>query len=89
MMSAEVMRSVNLNTVDRSTLIQRSTVEVDDTAEHDAKLEDYIRKIKNPYCYLDGKTAVKITFAKTTLTLEDSATATPRSLRKSRKPFSV
>ena len=25
MMSAEVMRSVNLNTVDRSTLIQRST----------------------------------------------------------------
>ena len=71
MMSAEVMRSVNLNTVDRSTLIQRSTVEVDDTAEHDAKLEDYIRKIINPYCYLDGKTAVKITFAKTTLTLED------------------
>ena len=33
MMSAEVMRSVNLNTVDRSTLIQRSTVEVDDTEE--------------------------------------------------------
>ena len=28
-------------------------------------------KSKNPYCYLDGKTAVKITFAKTTLTLED------------------
>lgn len=71
MMSAEAMRSVNLNTVDRSTLIQRESVRVDHATEHDAKLADYIRKIKNPYCYLDGKTAMKISFTKTDLTLED------------------
>ena len=30
-----------------------------------------IRQIRNPYCYLDGKTVVKISFSKTDTTLED------------------
>ena len=32
---------------------------------------DYIRQIKNPYCYLEGKTVVKISFADTDRTIED------------------
>ena len=32
---------------------------------------DYIEQIKNPYCYLEGKTVVKISFAKTPRTIED------------------
>ena len=71
MMSIETMRSVNPRTVDRSTLVQRDSIRLEPSAPQNDRLRDFIQQIKNPYCYLDGKTAVKITFAKTTLTLED------------------
>ena len=71
MMRAEAMRSVNPKTVDRSTLVQRNSIRLEPTAARDDRLLDFIRQIKNPYCYLDGKTVVKITFSKTDTTLED------------------
>ena len=69
MMSIETMRSVDPRTVDRSTLVQRE--------QHPARAfgsaertgcGTFIQQIKNPYCYLDGKTVVKISFAKTDTT---------------------
>lgn len=71
MMSAEAMKSINLKTVDRSTLVQRDSIRFEPTDPQNDRLRDFIRQIKNPYCYLDGKTVVKITFAKTDITLED------------------
>jgi hypothetical protein len=71
MMSAEAMKSINLKTVDRSTLVQRDSIRLEPTDPQNDRLRDFIRQIKNPYCYLDGKTVVKITFAKTDITLED------------------
>ena len=65
MMSVETMRSVNPKTVDRSTLVQRDSIRLEPAAAH------FIRQIRNPYCYLDGKTVVKISFSKTDTTLED------------------
>ena len=32
---------------------------------------EFIKQIRNPYCYLDGKTVVKISFAATDTTMED------------------
>lgn len=71
MMSIETMKSINLKTVDRSTLVQRDSIRLEPTDPQNDRLRDFIRQIKNPYCYLDGKTVVKITFAKTDITLED------------------
>lgn len=71
MMSAEAMKSINLKTVDRSTLVQRDSIRLEPTDPQNDRLRNFIRQIKNPYCYLDGKTVVKITFAKTDITLED------------------
>ena len=71
MMGIETMKSVSPKTVDRSTLVQRSSVRLDPAAPQKDRLTDFIRQIKNPYCYLDGKTVVKITFANTDTTLED------------------
>ena len=71
MMSVETMRSVNPKTVDRSTLVQRDRIRLEPTDAQNNRLLDFIRQIKNPYCYLDGKTVVKITFSKTDTTLED------------------
>ena len=65
------MKNISLKTVDRSKLIQRDSIRLDPAAPQKDRLADFIRQIKNPYCYLDGKTVVKITFANTDTTLED------------------
>ena len=71
MMSIEAMKNINPKTVDRSRLVQRSSVRLDPSAPREDRLRDFIQQIKNPYCYLDGKTVVKISFAKTDTTMED------------------
>ena len=70
-MTLEEMRAVDLRTVDRSTLVQRSAVRVDDKKGREERIADYISQIGNPYCYLEGKTVVKISFAETDRTIED------------------
>lgn len=60
MMSVETMRSVNPKTVDRSTLVQRDSIRLEPAAAQDDRLRDFIRQIRNPYCYLDGKWSVII-----------------------------
>ena len=71
MMSVEAMKSVNPKTVDRNKLIQRSSVRLDPAAPREERLRDFIQQVKNPYCYLDGKTVVKISFSSTDTTMED------------------
>ena len=71
MMGVEAMKSIDPRTVDRSTLMQRSSVRLDPLAPREERLRDFIQQIKNPYCYLDGKTVVKISFTNTATTIED------------------
>lgn len=71
MMGVEAMKSIDPRTVDRSTLMQRSSVRLDPSAPRGERLRDFIQQIKNPYCYLDGKTVVKISFTNTATTIED------------------
>lgn len=67
----EKMKDVDPRTVDRSTLVQRKDVKVRSRGTKQERVMDYIRQIKNPYCYLEGKTVVKISFADTDRTIED------------------
>ena len=71
MMGVEAMKSIDPRTVDRSTLMQRSSVRLDPSAPREERLRDFIQQIKNPYCYLDGKTVVRISFTNTATTIED------------------
>ena len=65
------LRNVDIETVDRSMLVQRSAVKIRSKSSKQERIMDYIDQIKNPYCYLDGKTVVKISFADTDRTIED------------------
>ena len=71
MMGIEAMKTVDPKNVDRSALVQRSSVRLNPDAPREDRLRDFIRQIKIPYCYLDGKTVVKITFSNTDTTMED------------------
>ena len=71
MMGIETMKNVSPKTVDRSTLVQISSIRLDPAAPREDRLREFIKQIRNPYCYLDGKTVVKISFTETDTTMED------------------
>ena len=71
MMGIETMKNVSPKTVDRNTLVQRSSIRLDPAAPQEVRQREFIKQIRNPYCYLDGKTVVKISFAETDMTMED------------------
>ena len=81
MMGIETMKNVSPKTVDRSTLVQRSSIRLDPAAPREDRLREFIKQIRNPYCYLDGKTVVKISFAATDTTMEDCLEHYLRGLR--------
>lgn len=65
------LRAVDPRKVDRSKLVQRSSVRIDPNASREERIRQFVEQIKNPYCYLDGNTVVKIQFAETDTSIED------------------
>jgi hypothetical protein len=61
----------DIRTVDRDELVDISTVRIDPSLPQEQRIKDYIRQVKNPYCYLDNGVVVHISFADTDATLED------------------
>lgn len=65
------MREVDVHTVDRDSLVDIREVQIDGKLPREKKLEDFLRQIRNPYCYRCGKLVVKVSFSDTDATLED------------------
>ena len=57
------MREVDIRTVDRSTLVDAENVKINTELSTEERIADYIRQIKNPYCYLYKGMVVKISFS--------------------------
>ena len=74
-MTLEEMRNVDVRTVNRDDLVDIHDVKIDHSLPKHERIMSYIKQIKNPYCYKDGKTVVKIFFADTNRTIEDAIAA--------------
>ena len=61
----------NAQSIERDDLVDISTVKIDQSLSRDERIADYIRQVKNPYCYRSGDIVVQISFAQTDATLED------------------
>jgi hypothetical protein len=57
------MQRVNVRTVDRRELVDIETVEIRSELPKEERIMDYIRQIKNPYCYLYKGMVIKVSFA--------------------------
>ena len=57
------MAAVDIRTVDRSTLVELDDVEIHEELPQTERIADYIKQIKNPYCYKSHGVVVKISFA--------------------------
>ena len=67
----EAMKDTDIRTVDPSTLVDINDVTIDTTLTKAERLREFVRQIKNPYCYKCGKMVVKVEFAETDATLTD------------------
>lgn len=67
----QAMRAVDIRTVDPTELTDIRDIEVNSALPKRERILDFIRQVKNPYCYKCGKMVVKVSFAETEATLED------------------
>ncbi len=65
------MSRIDIRTVDPDTLVDIRDVEVDHELPKEARILNFIEKIKNPYCFKHGKVIVKVGFADTEDTFEN------------------
>ena len=72
--------NVEIRTVDPKELVERQSVKVDMNLPREERIKQYIKQIKNPYCYLDGDVVVKVSFQEEGVTLEQRLEAYIRSL---------
>lgn len=70
-MTLEEMRDLDVRTVDPATLVDIKNITVNTALPRDERLLDFLRQIKNPYCFKCGKAVVKVGFADTEATLDD------------------
>ncbi len=64
------LSETDIRTVDPNELVDIENVKIREDLPIPERIRDYIRQIKNPYCYLSHETVVKIRFAGTR-TLEE------------------
>ncbi len=70
-MTLEQMKSVDIRTVDRDTLVDAAGLTVDIDLPKAQRMRDVANFLGNPYCFKCGKVAVKIGYATTTATIDD------------------
>ena len=67
----EAMAGVDITSVDPDSLVDIRDTVVDKSLPKEERMLDFIRQIKNPYCFRCGKVVVKIGFSDTDATFED------------------
>ena len=70
-MDLDKMKAVDIRTVDPDTLMDIRDVVINPELPKDERLMDFLKQIKNPFCYKHGKAIIKISHADTEITLED------------------
>jgi len=67
------MQSINNNfsKVNQQELVDIKNISVDKNLSKQERIAEYIRQIKNPYCFKCGKFTVKATFSDNGVSLED------------------
>lgn len=59
------MSEVDVRTVDRDTLVDVDGVHIQTDLPQEERIADYLRQIKNPYCYVSHGVIIKISFSGT------------------------
>ncbi len=59
------MSQSGMDKIDRTGLVDIRGVQIDITMPPEMRMKSYLEQIKNPYCFLCGDTAVRVSFEPT------------------------
>ena len=58
----EEMKKLSIEECDKEQLVDLKNIEVDGEKSREERILDYIRQVKNPYCFKVGDVAVRLAF---------------------------
>ena len=70
-MTVEEMKAVDIRTVDPETLVDVTTIIIDENLSKEERVKEYLRQVKNPYCFKVGAVVVKCSYSNDGVTLKD------------------
>ena len=71
MNTIQSMKDVDIRTVDPMTLVDASNIPVRRELPRIECIRDFVRRVKNPYCFRIGDVAIKLSFDANGVTLTD------------------
>ena len=66
----EALKQVDVRTVDPDTLVDIRTLEIDKALPREQRMAEFVRQVKNPYCFRVGKVAVSVGYSGDGVTFE-------------------
>lgn len=70
-MTIEEMKNVDVRTVDPDTLVDVNSVQISDDMSREDRLMEFIRQVKNPFCYRVGNVVVKNVYSQDGVTIDE------------------
>ena len=58
----EQMKNVDIRSVDKDTLIDLDTVQIDSSQPIQERVQSFLQQIQNPYCFRSGDVSVKVNY---------------------------
>ncbi|MCR5023886.1 MAG: hypothetical protein K6A90_06090 [Lachnospiraceae bacterium] len=71
MSTLEEMKSVDVRTVDRDSLVDINEIRIDDSLPPKERAAEFLKQIKNPYCFRVGKVVVKNVYSDDGVSLQE------------------
>jgi CxxC motif-containing protein len=70
-MSIEEMKDIDIRTVDPQELVDVTTLAVDESLPKEERMAEFIRQVKNPYCFRVGDMVVKNVYSNDGVSLKE------------------
>ena len=70
-MTLEEMKAVDIRTVDPDTLVDATKIHIDQNLPKEERMKEFLRQIKNPYCFRLGDMIVKSTYSEDGVSLKE------------------
>ncbi len=70
-MTIEEMKAVDVRTVDPETLVDVTKIVIPEGLSKEERVKEYLKQVKNPYCFKVGDVVVKCSYSNDGVTLKD------------------
>ena len=70
-MTIEEMKNIDVRTVDPETLMDATQIVIPEGLSKEERVKEYLKQVKNPYCFKVGDVVVKCSYSNDGVTLKD------------------